>query len=300
MSARARHEELFETYLADLAGVRWRVDGARRVTLGAGQRHRLCTGTVSMVYVHSGELRQPGSGGGGSGTVVGAGDIMIHTGTRPCELEAATAAAALAAADGPAGAIVVALRSDRALPGFAGLPTPVVIHDFAEREPVISQLALSMGCAGNVERAGDSVVCSQIATTVMSAAMRSWLEHGCAPAGWLTQFSDASVAEAIRAIHDQPGRQWTVGDLAQVAAMSRSVFADRFRAVIGSSPAAYVADVRMTEATTRLGRSAVTVAALAHDLGYGSEEGFRRAFRRHTGTTPALWRRTQTEQEVAS
>ena len=71
--------------------------------------------------------------------------------------------------------------------------------------------------------------------------------------------------------------------------MSRSVFAERFRSALGRSPAHYVTEVRMGAAKGMLdaGRS---VSETSRTLGYASDEGFSRAFRRATGVTPSAWR----------
>src|SRR5699024_5130296 len=89
----------------------------------------------------------------------------------------------------------------------------------------------------------------------------------------------------IEAIHADPGRDWTVELLATLGAMSRSVFAERFRLAVGSSPGTYVTGVRMDTAKRML-RAGRSVSATAAELGYSSDEGFSRAFRRHTGRTP--------------
>jgi AraC-like DNA-binding protein len=119
--------------------------------------------------------------------------------------------------------------------------------------------------------------------------IRAWAENGCAPAGWPSRSNDPFLDRVVEAIHEQPGRDWTVETLANVGAMSRSVFAERFRTALGRSPASYVTEVRMDAAKRMLeiGRS---VSDTSRSLGYASDEGFSRAFRRATGVTPSVWR----------
>ncbi|RMB57882.1 AraC family transcriptional regulator [Tessaracoccus antarcticus] len=139
-------------------------------------------------------------------------------------------------------------------------------------------------------RAGDGVICGRIALTVVSAAVRSWSELGCAPQRWLQRAKDPHLVRALDALQADPGEPWTVDSLARVAAMSRSAFAGRFRAVMEQSPAAYLAAVRMDVAADLLVHEELSVAETARRLGYESEAGFSRAFRRHTGSTPSQWR----------
>ena len=59
-------------------------------------------------------------------------------------------------------------------------------------------------------------------------------------AGWLRRLKDEQIALALQAIHRDPASRWTVESLATHAGMSRTVFATRFKALVGESPMAYV------------------------------------------------------------
>ncbi len=132
----------------------------------------------------------------------------------------------------------------------------------------------------------------------VSAAVRSWLEHGCGSAQlWLAAADDRKVGLALAAIHDDPGATWNLAALARVAHASRSQFAEQFRAAVGETPARYVARVRMTRAEDLL-RDGHPVGGIAFRLGYDSEAGFSRAFRRHSGIAPSRWRSAE-RQSVA-
>jgi len=72
--------------------------------------------------------------------------------------------------------------------------------------------------------------------------------------------------------------------------MSRSVFAARFSAVVGTPPMTYVSAARMRAARAMLAEGG-NVAAVAAAHGYGSEAAFSRAFARVTGETPGRVRR---------
>ncbi|KJC64698.1 hypothetical protein TZ00_07455 [Agreia bicolorata] len=138
-------------------------------------------------------------------------------------------------------------------------------------------------------KSGDPVICRMMAATLLLTLIRAWAANECAPEGWPSLSTDPFLDRVVDAIHDEPGREWTVESLANVAVMSRSAFAARFRAVVGQSPANYVTDVRMVAAKRMLdaGRS---VSETSRELGYASDEGFSRAFRRNSGVTPSAWR----------
>ena len=102
---------------------------------------------------------------------------------------------------------------------------------------------------------------------------------------------DPHLGRAIEAIHDDPARPGPVESLARLARASRSQFAEQFRVAVGDTPARYLTRVRM-ERAERMLRAGAAVTDIAYQLGYESDAGFSRAFRRHAGVSPSLWRRS--------
>ncbi|HEX5465632.1 MAG TPA: AraC family transcriptional regulator [Candidatus Limnocylindrales bacterium] len=108
--------------------------------------------------------------------------------------------------------------------------------------------------------------------------------------GWVAAVRDPVLGPAMAALHGAPERKWTVADLASEAAASRSLLDARFREVLGLSPIRYQAGWRMRRADELLGTTELDVADIAYRVGYESEEAFSRAFKRHRGVAPSLWR----------
>ncbi|EGD55012.1 transcriptional regulator, AraC family protein [Gordonia neofelifaecis NRRL B-59395] len=134
---------------------------------------------------------------------------------------------------------------------------------------------------------GGEAVATRLADILVVQAIRAWIAEGEQPAaGWLRGIRDERIGLALEAIHAEPGREWNLERLAQVAAMSRSSFSVRFTETVGESPMAYLARWRMSIAESRLRREHVTAAGLATQLGYRSEAAFNRAFTRIVGRTP--------------
>jgi AraC-like DNA-binding protein len=107
---------------------------------------------------------------------------------------------------------------------------------------------------------------------------------------WFRALACPHVGPALRALHADPARGWTVAELAAEAHLSRATFARRFAALLGVGPLTYLAGWRMALARERLRDSDDRLAAVAHSLGYGSEFAFAAAFKRHHGTAPGRWR----------
>jgi AraC-like DNA-binding protein len=117
--------------------------------------------------------------------------------------------------------------------------------------------------------------------------------------GWFRASADERVGAALRALHDDPGRAWTVAELADEASLSRSAFARQFTELLGVAPLAYLNEWRMALARERLRDSDARLAAIATSLGYASEFSFAAAFKRHHGIAPGRWRGEARDRRTA-
>jgi AraC-like DNA-binding protein len=109
--------------------------------------------------------------------------------------------------------------------------------------------------------------------------------------GWLSGLKHRHVGHALRLIHGQPERAWTLAELAREVGLSRSVFADRFAHYMGVSPMHYLGRWRMQLAIRHLAIPGVSVAQAGAEVGYESEAAFSRAFKKYVGVPPGSWRR---------
>ena len=186
---------------------------------------------------------------------------------------------------------VVAFASSAVQEVLAVLP-PIIRIDSAGHPVMAALLPLLAGELHDPRPGGDAVA-TRLADVLVVETVRAWLadqSHDDAT-GWLAALRDPQLGPAIAAVHRAPGDPWTLSTLAARAAMSRSAFAARFAAVVGTPPMTYLAEARMRTARTRLA-TGETVAAVAQALGYGSEAAFSRAFARITGETPGRLRRS--------
>ena len=148
---------------------------------------------------------------------------------------------------------------------------------------------------------GAETVATRLADILVVQAIRAWITSDAeASSGWLRALQDERIGRTLEAIHADPGAEWTLERLAQVATMSRSTFSARFTELTGAAPVAYLTRWRMNVAASRLRTEDVTAARLASELGYQSEAAFHRAFTRIIGRTPGALRRERTAPAVAS
>lgn len=103
---------------------------------------------------------------------------------------------------------------------------------------------------------------------------------------FITAVYDPQIGTALGLIHGNVAKPWTVDDLATAVGMSRSRFAERFRALVGTTPMAYLSDWRMQKALHLLNEPKGAIKAVAPAVGYRSAAAFSRAFSEHFGRTP--------------
>lgn len=138
---------------------------------------------------------------------------------------------------------------------------------------------------------GSAVMVARILDLIFIQILRAWAAGADAEPNWLAGALDPQIGLALSAIYRDPGNDWTVEQLARAANLSRSAFAARFAARVGTPPAAYLAQVRLDTAIDLLRATSVPVAVIAANVGYTSEAAFSRAFKNRYGTPPARWRR---------
>lgn len=141
------------------------------------------------------------------------------------------------------------------------------------------------------EAPGAVTASAQLAHLLFIEILRAATATGqVAKGGWLPAIADARLAPAIRLMHADPARAWTLDELASAAAMSRAAFAARFKNVAGLAPMAYLTAWRMRLAQRALRERRVPLATLAQSLGYGSESAFSNAYKRTLGHAPTMHR----------
>jgi AraC-like DNA-binding protein len=165
---------------------------------------------------------------------------------------------------------------------------PTLVH--VKSAGRLAELVRMVGEEAKEQWAGRDLVLSRLVEVLLVEALRS-TAGGDAPPGLLRGLADARAAAAMRAMHGDPARPWTVADLAGEAGMSRSAFFDRFARAVGMPPMEYLLAWRMAVAKDLLRRADMALDEVAERVGYGSASTFSTAFRRHVGQPPGRYAR---------
>lgn len=190
------------------------------------------------------------------------------------------------ALDGPASLLTGSYRvtsrvSERLM---EALPRVVVVPENGALRPLIDLTV------AEIERddPGQQAVLDRLLDLLLLSTLREWFKRPEARApAWYRALGDPVVGRALRLMHEEPARQWTVAALAAEAAVSRATFARRFAELVGEPPMTYLTGWRISLAVDLLQRTDATVDAVARQVGYESGFGLSVAFKRVCGTRPS-------------
>lgn len=171
----------------------------------------------------------------------------------------------------------------RALPPLIRLPLHAV-------EGLEQSLALLFAETTRVQ-CGHRLLADRLFEVVLIQLLRWLVDHpqeSDLPPGLLTGLGDAQLARVLVAMHERPGEPWVLEDMAREAGLSRSSFAQRFKATVGTTPADYLASWRLSIAQAEL-RKGASVKAVAATLGYANASALSRLFTQKVGASPREW-----------
>jgi AraC-like DNA-binding protein len=182
---------------------------------------------------------------------------------------------------------------------LAGLPSVVRVNVRGSNAGIWLETSVRYALSeARSPRPGGAGVLAKLAEVLIIEVLRLYMmEQTTGRTGWLAGMSDRIVGSALNELHRRPAHNWSLEELARAAGTSRSVLAERFQHLVGSSPIQYLTQWRMLLAANLLCHSNAPLARIAEDVGYQTDTAFSRAFRREFGAPPAAWRRSQAMRE---
>jgi AraC-like DNA-binding protein len=138
---------------------------------------------------------------------------------------------------------------------------------------------------------GTPVLQGAIMTQLLVHMLRAISAQSHSNLAWLRALNDPRLARAIDQIMEDPFAPHTVESLAESVNMSRSAFAKHFQDAFFKSPMNLVNHVRLERAARMLASSPLPVERIGKRCGFSSRSHFSHAFKKHTGLSPAEFRR---------
>lgn len=178
-------------------------------------------------------------------------------------------------------------------PDLLARHVPGVIHirstDVAASR--VGHLLALIGDEATSQRPGRSLILGRLVEVMLVEALR---HESSVPerlqGDLLAGLADPKIAPALREMHGDVRRHWTVGTLAKQVGMSRAAFAARFTRTVGMAPIDYLLRWRIALAKDALRSSNLALAEIAAMVCYQSVSAFSTAFSRIAGYPPARYR----------
>ena len=167
------------------------------------------------------------------------------------------------------------------------LPPLLVLPSSAWESPLVGLLADEI----IKDDPGQEAVLDRLLDLLLIAVLRAWFARPDAEAPrWYRAYSDPVVGKALRLIHDDPARSWTVAELAAKAGVSRAALARRFTELVGEPPMTFLTDWRLSLAADLLLEPDATIGSVAYRVGYSTPFALSTAFKRVRGITPKQYK----------
>lgn len=188
-----------------------------------------------------------------------------------------------------------------ASPLVAALPPLMHIRAQGDQPPLWLAIGLQF-LAQEVSdaRPAQQTVINRLGDIMFIECLRDYVESLPEGSGnWLAALRDKALSVTLGHMHRDPSHNWTVQELAQLACLSRSAFAERFTQTVGQPPLAYLTQHRMRLAARQLATTGQPVNRIATVVGYASEAAFSQAFKREYGCSPSAYREQASQRDAA-
>ena len=147
------------------------------------------------------------------------------------------------------------------------------------------------------ERNGRLPMINSLTDIFIIQVLRHVLNKNLIQHGLLAGLAHPQVSTVLLAIHDKPEQQWGLEEMAELALMSRSKFADTFKRTVGQSPGDYLIDWRIIVAKNLLQKNK-PVSFVANAVGYENGSALARIFRKKLGISPKQWLETISKESA--
>lgn len=170
------------------------------------------------------------------------------------------------------------------------LPPLVHVPAGSEGAPSLRALLELLRLETEAVRPGGAVVATNLANMVLMQSLRLRMASWAHLPGWLGALADPKIGAALHLLHADIAHRWTVDELASSVAMSRTTFAERFKAMTGVPPLRYLIEWRVAVASAALKSNHRSISEVAEIVGYGSAAAFSSVFFKVTGRRPGQYR----------
>jgi AraC-like DNA-binding protein len=238
------------------------------------------------LQVDIGTAALPNEAGSGVLTLAGGATVRLSE----CDVMILPPRRRLRAVSGSATRIRVTYRGVVGLFDYLDRPLVVRVDGDDPLRRCTAQLLEEIAAA----RPGRRTMAATLLRELLILTLRRCFEHGQLCEAWLAALDNPRLARALAAMRDHPDHTFTVAELAELAGMSRTVFAARFVEALAQPPFEFLTRLRLERAAQLLMSTELPVKSVAAQVGYASRSSFTRAFLATYGAPPKAFRRDVT------
>jgi AraC-like DNA-binding protein len=178
------------------------------------------------------------------------------------------------------------------VPGGPAL-LPVCIRPRPERWPEVLRLVHTIVRELGESKPGRTLIADGAMTQLFGLLWREAVETGAPAAGGCRVMPEPWAVDVMEFIARSYQRPISLGDLADVANLSRAHFSTMFRRATGQSPFGFLRRYRLQRAKELLDDRSLSVTEVAAAVGIPDPYYFSRAFRRAEGVSPRRYRQAR-------
>ncbi|MFU8784657.1 AraC family transcriptional regulator [Aliidiomarina sp.] len=137
---------------------------------------------------------------------------------------------------------------------------------------------------------GYQAAISRLSDVIVLHLLRQVLTDDSMNQGLLAALKDPALRRVVLSIMDKPGADWTVENMAALAYLSKSAFAERCHKVMVMTAKSLLDEIRLQRCRYLLIHSELSLESIAEQIGYHSATAFIRFFKQHETLSPGEFR----------
>lgn len=166
-----------------------------------------------------------------------------------------------------------------------------LIPQFAKLDPLIYQLGRALQSEMESQRSGSRLFVDSLTTALSIHLLRQYTVRQQPLQTYSDGLPPRKLQQAIDYIQAYLAQDLSLEAIANTVEMSRYYFARLFKQSMGISPYQYVLQQRVERAKALLRSSSLSIAEIAHQVGFADQSQLTIQFRKFTGTTPLDYRK---------
>lgn len=185
-------------------------------------------------------------------------------------------------------------------PLFRELPTWRVVPAAPAAGDRLQRLAALLAEERREDALGSETAIHALIDAAFVQVLRRIVEGDGQPLSLAAALRAPGIRRALEQLHAAPALDWSLEGLAEVAGLSRSAFAAKFKALVGEGPLGYLRRLRVQRAMGLLARPGASIVATAEAVGYADPFVFSKAFKKLVGVSPREFRASAVAEAVAA